>query len=87
MSSVALAPRHSKKELGPIFGEIAVNLDAFPREITLEIDESQVDTLRNTLHFLGYLLSTDKLGLVGHTTAKVKSFVSCAVGKIEGEEC
>ncbi len=76
-----------KNKLGPEFGEIEVNLDTHPREIALDIEESQLDALQAALRSLGYPLSTDELGFVENTTAKVKSFVSCAVGKIEGEEC
>jgi copper chaperone CopZ len=75
-----------KNKLGPEFGEIEVNLDTHPREITVEIEEDQVDALQEALRSLGYPLSTDEVGFVENTTAKVKSFVSCAVGKIEGED-
>ena len=76
-----------KNKLGPTFGEIKVNLDTEPREITLEITDEQIDALQTALRSLGYPLSTDTLGFVDNTTAKVKSFVSCAIGKIEGEDC
>ena len=76
-----------KNKLGPEFGKIEVNLDTHPREITLDIGEEKVEALQKALRALGYPLSTDTLGFVDNTTAKVKSFVSCAVGKIEGEEC
>jgi len=76
-----------KRRLEPVFGEVVVRLDTSPRKITLELDDTQIDTLRNMLRTLGYPLSTDVLGLMEQTTTKVKSFVSCAVGKIEGEEC
>jgi len=76
-----------KNKLEPIFGEIEVNLQTEPREITLEISDDQVETLQSKLRSLGYPLTTDELGFVDNTTAKVKSFVSCAVGKIDGEDC
>ena len=76
-----------KKKLEPLFGEIEVNLEKEPREITLEIAADQIETLQAELRSLGYPLSTDELGFIDNTTAKVKSFVSCAVGKIEGEDC
>ena len=75
-----------KNKLGPKFGEIEVNLDMHPREITLKIEDDQIDALQEGLRSLGYPLSTDQLGFVENTTAKVKSFVSCAVGKMEGED-
>jgi len=76
-----------KNKLGPTFGEIEVNLETQPREITLEITADQTEALQTALRSLGYPLSTDELGFVDNTTAKVKSFVSCAVGKIDGEDC
>ena len=76
-----------KNKLEPDYGKIEVNLDTHPREITLDIEEEQVGALQAVLRTLGYPLSTDELGFVDNTTAKVKSFVSCAVGKIEGEAC
>lgn len=75
-----------KNKLGPKFGEIEVNLDTHPREITLKIEDDQIDALQEALRSLGYPLSTDEVGFVENTTAKVKSFVSCAVGKMEGED-
>ena len=74
-----------KNKLEPTFGEIEVNLDTHPREITLEIADDQTEALQTALRSLGYPLSTDELGFVDNTTAKVKSFVSCAVGRIDGE--
>lgn len=75
-----------KNKLEPKFGEIEVNLDTHPREITVEIEEGQMDALQKALRSLGYPLSTDEVGFVENTTAKVKSFVSCAVGKMDGED-
>lgn len=75
-----------KTKLEPLFGEIEVDLEKEPREITLEIADDQIATLQAELRSLGYPLSTDTLGFVDNTTAKVKSFVSCAVGKMEGED-
>ena len=65
------------------FGEIEVNLEVHPREITLEVDEDKMEALTLALRGLGYPLSTDELGLVQTASTKAKSFVSCAVGKID----
>ena len=75
-----------KNKLVDTFGEIEVNLEVEPREITLEIAEDKVDELQKALRGLGYPLSTDELGMVENTTAKFKSFVSCAVGKIDNNK-
>ncbi|MDF1880188.1 heavy-metal-associated domain-containing protein [Sulfurimonas sp. MAG313] len=65
------------------FGEIEVNLETHPREIMLEIDEDKMPALTLALRSLGYPLSTDELGLMQTASTKAKSFVSCAVGKID----
>ncbi|MEA3419386.1 MAG: heavy-metal-associated domain-containing protein [Campylobacterota bacterium] len=65
------------------FGEVEVDLEKFPREITLEIDEGRVGELGLALKKLGYPFSSEKLGFVDNTSAKAKSFVSCAIGKMD----
>jgi copper chaperone CopZ len=75
-----------KNKLLTEFGTVDVNLEVEPREITLEIAEEKIDDLQTALRGLGYPLSTDELGMVDNTTAKFKSFVSCAVGKIDNNK-
>ena len=75
-----------KKKLEPLFGEVDVNLDVHPREITLKMEEEQMPRLQQALRDIGYPLSTDKLGLIDTASTKVKSFVSCAVGRMESDE-
>jgi len=75
-----------KKKLAPLFGEVEVDLDVHPRRITLEIEEEQMPKLQTALREIGYPLSTDELGFVDTASAKMKSFVSCAVGRIETEK-
>jgi len=70
-------------KLKEAFGEIEVNLQTHPREITLEIEDDKLEALTVALRGLGYPLSTDELGLVQTASTKAKSFVSCAVGKID----
>jgi copper chaperone CopZ len=65
------------------FGEIDVDLEKFPREITLDIDKESIKELGIALKKLGYPFSSDKLGFVDSTSAKAKSFVSCAIGKLD----
>ncbi|HIC44413.1 MAG TPA: copper chaperone, partial [Sulfurimonas sp.] len=65
------------------FGEVEVNLEKQPREITLELSEDKIEALTLALRALGYPLSTDELGLIQTASTKAKSFVSCAVGKID----
>ncbi|MBA1438501.1 MAG: heavy-metal-associated domain-containing protein [Epsilonproteobacteria bacterium] len=72
-----------KTKLEPIFGTIEVDLEVMPREITLNIDEEQEQQLRDELRSLGYPMADEQLGFVQNSSAKAKSFVSCAVGKFE----
>jgi copper chaperone CopZ len=65
------------------FGEIEVNLEVMPREITLEIEDEKIPALREALKSLGYPMADETLSFMQNTTAQAKSFVSCAVGKFE----
>lgn len=72
-----------KTKLEPLFGTIEVNLEVMPREITLDLDPKREQELRKELRSLGYPMTDEHLGFVQESTAKAKSFVSCAVGKFE----
>ena len=72
-----------KSKLKPEYGEIEVNLETMPREITLEVSEEKIEALKMVLRGLGYPFSDDELGLLETASTKAKSFVSCAVGKID----
>ncbi|WP_457747106.1 heavy-metal-associated domain-containing protein [Sulfurimonas sp.] len=65
------------------FGEIIVNLDVMPREISLTIQDANIPALREALKALGYPMSDEELRFFENSTAQAKSFVSCAVGKFE----
>ena len=72
-----------KTKLKETFGEVEVDLEKFPREITLHLDPQRVGELGIALKKLGYPLSSDKLGFVDTASTKAKSFVSCAIGKMD----
>ena len=72
-----------KTKLLDIFGEVAVNLETMPREISLDVSTEKVEALRIALRGLGYPMSDEKLNLFETGTTKAKSFVSCAIGKID----
>jgi len=63
------------------FGEVIVNLEVEPRQITLDIEEDRLEELKVKLRGLGYPLTTDELSGFDKAAATAKSFVSCAVGK------
>mgnify|MGYP001765746473 CR=1 FL=1 len=71
-----------KEKLFEKFGKIDVNLNKEPREITLDIEEEQIEELGKVLKKLGYPFSSDVMGFVESTSVKAKSFVSCAIGKM-----
>ena len=71
------------KSLKEEFGDVQVNLDVEPRQITLDIEESKIQALRDKLISLGYPMSDEDLGTIQKITTTAKSFVSCAVGKMD----
>jgi len=72
-----------KTKLKNSFGKIEVDLEVMPRKITLEINDDQIEDLKVQLRGLGYPLSTDELSTFQNVGAKAKSFVSCAIGKMD----
>ena len=70
------------KSLKEEFGDVEVNLDVNPRQITLDIEDSKKEDLKLKLRSLGYPLSNDELSGFQKATTTAKSFVSCAIGKI-----
>lgn len=65
------------------FKEVTVDLTCEPRKVTVEIaDEAQLAQVQAILRSLGYPLTTDERGFSEDTILKAKSFVSCALGKI-----
>ena len=72
-----------KTKLKENFGDIEVDLEVHPRKITLDIEENQKEELQKKLRALGYPLSTDELSTFENIGTKAKSFVSCAIGKMD----
>lgn len=72
-----------KTKLKDTFGDVSVDLEVMPRKITLEIEENQLENLKAQLRSLGYPLSCDELSTLQNVGAKAKSFVSCAIGKMD----
>ncbi|MFA9374173.1 MAG: heavy-metal-associated domain-containing protein [Poseidonibacter sp.] len=64
------------------FGDVSVDLDVTPRQITLDIKEDKKEDLKLKLRSLGYPLVSDELSGFQKATTTAKSFVSCAIGKI-----
>lgn len=71
-----------KTKLQEEFGEIEVNLEVEPRQITLDLEKSALPALRKKLKSLGYPMRDENLSTVEEFSTTAKSFVSCAVGKM-----
>ena len=71
-----------KTKLSDKFGEIEVDLSKNPREITVDISDDKIEDLKSNLKSLGYPLTTENLSFIEENTTKAKSFISCAIGKI-----
>ncbi|MFA6741207.1 MAG: heavy metal transporter [Arcobacteraceae bacterium] len=69
------------KSLKDEFGEVEVNLEVMPRQITLNVEDDKKEVLKQKLRSLGYPLTTDELSGLEKATTTAKSFVSCAIGK------
>ncbi len=70
------------KSLKEEFGDVEVNLDVNPRQITLDVEDEQKEALKLKLRSLGYPLTSDELSGLQKATTTAKSFVSCAIGKM-----
>ncbi len=64
------------------FGNVEVDLEVNPRKITLDINDEKIEDLKTKLRSLGYPLTTDELSGIQKATTTAKSFVSCAIGKM-----
>ena len=68
-----------KSKLLEEFGEVDINLELEPREITVKKDDYDEDKFKSAIKNLGYPVSDDKNCLM----TKMKSYVSCMIGKIK----
>ena len=71
------------KSLKDDFGSVEVDLSVKPRKITLDIEDNKIEELKLKLRSLGYPLTNDELSGFEKATTTAKSFVSCAIGKID----
>ncbi|MEA1953829.1 MAG: heavy-metal-associated domain-containing protein [Campylobacterota bacterium] len=71
-----------KEKLFDQYGEVEVNLDKNPREIILDVQDDDIASLGERLKKLGYPFITEKMGFIDSNSTKAKSFISCAIGKI-----
>jgi len=73
-----------KKALSEHFGNsVEVDLEVVPRKVTFELNNlSDEEIFITTLRKLGYPLIDDEISNVESAVMKGKSFVSCAIGKL-----
>jgi copper chaperone CopZ len=75
-----------KKALKDEFGEVDVDLTQEPRVVTLEIKDEEAElSFRKKMRSLGYPMEDEELGALTKGGLKAKSFISCAIGKIDKE--
>lgn len=69
------------KEKG--FEKVTIDLSCEPRTVTVNVqDEAQLAQFKAILRKLGYPLFGEEVGNLDSASLKIKSFVSCAIGKI-----
>jgi copper chaperone len=72
-----------KESLKSEFGEVDVDLMQEPRIVTLEIKDEQAELdFRKKMKSLGYPMEDEEMGTFTKGSLKAKSFISCAIGKI-----
>ena len=73
-----------KKALSEHFGNsVEIDLEVVPRKVTVELSSlSDEEIFITTLRKLGYPLVDDEISNVESAVMKGKSFVSCAIGKL-----
>lgn len=72
------------KKLSESFQNVSVDVEA--KTVTLDAEESQLDEVKAKLRSLGYPLKGEEMGFLADTGAKAKSFVSCAVGRMDSDK-
>jgi len=65
------------------FNEVYIDLSVSPRRLSLEIEDNQIEFLKQILKDSGYPMIDDELTRIEEITALVNSYTSCMIGKIE----
>lgn len=72
------------KKLSEQYAGVAVDVEN--KIVSLEADESQATAIKQQLKSLGYPIKGEEMGFFEDAGAKAKSFVSCAVGRMDGKD-
>jgi copper chaperone CopZ len=70
-----------KTALKDVFGNVNINLEVMPREVTVNINNNE-EKFKDILQNLGYYVIGDEYSSMQKAKMKAKSFVSCAIGKV-----
>ncbi|MCK9472881.1 heavy-metal-associated domain-containing protein [Sulfurimonas sp.] len=72
-----------RESLKDEFGEVDVDLNKEPRVVTLDIKDEKTElNFRKKMRSLGYPMEDEDLGVLTKGGLKAKSFISCAIGKM-----
>lgn len=72
-----------KKALKADFGDVDIDLTQEPRVVTLKIKDKETENIFcRKMRSLGYPMEDEDLRRLTKSGLKAKSFISCAVGKI-----
>ena len=65
------------------FNEVDIDLSVTPRKLSLQIEDHQINSLKEILKNSGYPMIDDELTRIEEITTLVNSYTSCMIGKIE----
>jgi copper chaperone CopZ len=73
-----------RKKLLDDYGPVHINLEVEPRVLTLQVQEDFDEAaFRAKMIKMGYPLADEDLSTIESVGAKAKSYVSCAIGKMD----
>jgi copper chaperone CopZ len=65
------------------FKNVEIDLSVVPRKLSLDVEDNEIESLKQILKKSGYPLVDENLTEVEDLKVLVNSYVSCMIGKIE----
>jgi copper chaperone len=65
------------------FSNVEIDLSVSPRKLSIEIEDYQVDSLKEILRNSGYPMIEDELSVLEEVKVLVNSYTFCMIGKID----
>ena len=65
------------------FNGVEIDLSVTPRKLSIEIEDDQINSLKEILRNSGYPMINDELTALEEVKVLVNSYTSCMIGKIE----